>query len=174
MNLDKWKLAANVHLRILMQDAPEPATSTFSGIANLTTNKVTGQIAIPNFTVPIKIIGLPFPTGMSIQPAADMSGSVSLDNAGQLHMHGSVPMNITITSLLGIPMGQCKMVAPVVFPLDFDGPISSLGNGGLTFKGSTTFPQIKGCPLAPIFSTLVAGSGQTFAFTVSPPAPVGN
>ncbi|MGC4062300.1 MAG: lipase family protein [Aquabacterium sp.] len=174
VNMDKWKLGASVHLRTLMQDFPEPDASTFSAVANLTTKKITGQVAIPDFAYPVKIVGIPFSTGMSIAPAADMTGSVELDNAGLLHVHGSVPMNLTITSLWGIPMGKCAMTAPVVFPLDFDGPISSFGNGSLTFKGTTTFPQIKGCIISAILSALVSGTGQQFTFTVSPPAPVSN
>lgn len=174
VKMDKWKLASNVHLKTLMQDFPEPDTSTFTANVNLTAKKIVGQVNIPDFAYPVKIIGIPFSTGMSIKPAADMTGTVSLDNDGTLHVHGSVPMNITITSLMGIPFGQCKMVEPVVFPLDFDGPIASFGNGKLIFNGATTFPQIKGCFISGILTALVSGSGQQFTFTITPPAPVDN
>lgn len=174
VKMDKWKLGSVVHLRTLMQDFPESAASTFSANVNLTKQQITGQVSIPPFSYPVKIVGIPFSTGMSIVPAADMTGTVNLDNDGILHVHGSVPMNITITSLLGIPFGQCKMVTPVVFPLNFDGPIASFGNGNLIFKGTTTFPQIKGCFISGILTALVSGSGQQFTFTVSPPAPVDN
>ena len=67
--------------------------------------------------------------------------------------------------------GECKTVSPVQFPLTFDGPVSSLGNGGLTFTGTTTFPQIKGCFISAILTTMMSGSGQTYTFGVTPPAP---
>jgi hypothetical protein len=60
----------------------------------------------------------------------------------------------------------------VQFPIVFDGPVSSLGNGGLVFTGTTTFPQIKGCAISAILSALMSGSGQTYSFAVAPPAPV--
>lgn len=174
VKLDKWKLDSVVHLRTLKQDLPEPDTSTFSATANLTAKTITGQVNIPDFKGAVKLLGIPFSTGMSIKPAADMSGTVSMDTDGILHIHGSVPMNITVTSLMGIPFGQCKMVTPVVFPLDFDGPIASFGNASLVFTGAVTFPQIKGCAISGILTALVSGGGQQFTFTVSPPAAVAN
>jgi hypothetical protein len=109
--------------------------------------------------------------GLRIVPVGDTTGTASLDNDGILHVHGKAQVNITVSSLLGIPFGECKTVTPVDFPLDFDGPISSLGNGGLTFKGTTTFPQIKGCIVSGILTALMSGTGQSYSFTVAPPAP---
>jgi hypothetical protein len=102
----------------------------------------------------------------------NVTGSSSLDNDGLLHIKANAQTDITITSLLGIPFGQCKTVTPVNFPINFDGPLSSLGNGNLTFTGTTTFPQIKGCVISAILSALMSGSGQTYSFNVAPPAPV--
>ena len=100
------------------------------------------------------------------------TGTSSLDNEGKLRIRGNAQANITVTSVLGIPFGECKTEKPVDFPLVFDGPVSSLGNGGLTFQGTTTFPQIKGYFISAILSALISGSGQTYSFTVAPPAPV--
>jgi hypothetical protein len=66
------------------------------------------------------------------------------------------------------------MVSPVVFPLDFDGPVTAQGNGGVNFKGTVTFPQISRCLISGILSALVSGSGQSCTFSVSPPAAVAN
>jgi hypothetical protein len=99
---------------------------------------------------------------------------VTLDSAGQLHVHGHALANIEVNgvglSILRIPFG-CETTAPVDFPIDFDGPISSLGDGQLTFAGTTTFPDMGGCPLSALFTTLMSGPGQTYSFTVAPPAP---
>jgi hypothetical protein len=172
VSLKSWPLAATVGLKTLGQTVILPATSTFTADADITAKTLKGNLAIPDFKQSIKIIGLPISVGMKIAPAGETTGTASLDNDGKLHVHGSAPVNITITSLLGIPFGECKTVTPVAFPLDFDGPVSSLGNGNLTFSGTVTFPQIKGCSISAILSTLMSGKGQTYTFTVSPPAPV--
>jgi len=72
---------------------------------------------------------------------------------------------------LGLSWGTCKTVTPADFPVNFEGPVSALGNGKLTFAGTTTFPQIKGCFISAILSGLMSGSGQGFNLTVAPPAP---
>jgi hypothetical protein len=50
------------------------------------------------------------------------------------------------------------------------GPVSGLGNG-LTFAGTTSFPQIKGCVISAIMSAFFTGSGNGYSFAVAPPAP---
>jgi hypothetical protein len=175
MKMDKWQLKASVKFPLL-GEVPEPDTSTFNANINVTAGTVVGQVGIPDFKYPVKVLGLiNFDTGLSIKPAADMTGTVKVDrDTGMLHIHGSVPMNITVTSLIGIPFGQCKTVEPVNFPLDFDGPISALGAGGIVFKGTTTIPQVKGCMISAILSALMSGGGKTYTFAVIPPAPVAN
>jgi hypothetical protein len=172
VKMDNWKLASTVHLRTLAQDLPEPDTSTFSAIVNVSAQTITGQVDIPDFSYPIRLLGIPIPTGMSIKPAAGVSGKVSLDGEGNLHVHGAVPMNIAITSFMGLPVGQCRTASPVIFPLDYDGPLAKVST--LTFTGTARFPEIKGCLLSGLLSAIVSGDGQTFTFTVSPPAPFAN
>ncbi|MGH3157579.1 MAG: hypothetical protein ACRDNF_13500 [Streptosporangiaceae bacterium] len=68
----------------------------------------------------------------------------------------------------------CQTVSPVTFPLTFNGPVSSLGDGQLTFPGSTTFPDLENCgALTSILNVLFPGSGQAYSFNVSPPSPTG-
>lgn len=112
---------------------------------------------------------------MSLTPSGATTGSVSLDAGGQLHIHGSTSATIDILSagVLGInlPLG-CRTSTPVQFPLNFDGPVSSLGDGHLTFTGTTTFPSLTGCGLlSPLLSPLFSGAGNTYSFTMAPPAP---
>ncbi len=172
VSLKTWPLTATVGLKTLNQTVYLPTTSTFTADANITAKTLKGNLNVPEFKQSVSIIGLPVPVGLRITPVGDTTGSASLDNDGILHVHGKAQVNITVTSLLGIPFGECKTVTPVDFPLDFDGPVSSLGNGGLTFKGTTTFPQIKGCIVSGILSALMSGTGQSYSFTVAPPAPV--
>ena len=100
-----------------------------------------------------------------------MSLSTNSQVSPRATIHGSTSVNITITSLDGIGVGSCTTESPVVLPLNFDGPVSAMGAGGLTFTGTTTFPKIKGCLTSSIISSLMSGSGQGYTFTVTPPAP---
>jgi dienelactone hydrolase len=174
VTLDKWKLDASVGLKTLAQTVTMPPDSTLTATADITAKTLKGQLSIPNFTTTIKLIGLPLSIGLKVTPASDVTGTSSVDSGGILHVHATAPVNITVASIFGIPFGECKTVTPVNFPIDFDGPIASLGNGNLTFTGTVAFPQIKGCIISAIVSTLMSGNGQTYKFTVSPPAPVAN
>lgn len=169
--LDKWPLTATVGLKTLGQTVYLPSTSTFSATTDITAKTLNGTLNVPDFKQSLKIIGIGSQIGMKVTPAGATTGTASLDNAGKLHVHGTAYADITITSVSGIPVGECKTVTPVAFPLNFDGPVSSLGNGGLNFSGTTTFPQVKGCFISAILSALMSGSGQTYSFTVAPPAP---
>lgn len=170
--LDKWPLTASVGLKTLGQTVNLPEASTFTAEADVTQTRLSGTLNVPNFKQTISIVGLPVSVGLQITPVGTTTGTVSLDTQGQLKIRGNAQANITITSVLGIPFGECKTEKPVDFPLTFDGPVSSLGNGGLTFQGTTSFPMIKGCFISGILSALMSGSGQTYSFTVTPPAPV--
>jgi dienelactone hydrolase len=174
VTLDKWKLDASVGLKTLAQTVVMPPESTLTAVADVTAKTLKGQLNIPDFKSTVKLIGLPLSIGLKVTPASDVTGSSSVDGGGILHVHGTAPVNITVASIFGIPFGECKTVTPVSFPIDFDGPVASLGNGNLTFTGTVAFPQIKGCIISAILSTLMSGNGQTYKFTVSPPAQVSN
>ncbi|RZL03905.1 MAG: Triacylglycerol lipase [Rubrivivax sp.] len=171
VSLKSWPLVANVGLKTLGQTVNLPTTSTFTADTDITAQRLTGTLSVPNFSQSIKILGIGSQVGMKITPVGDATGTVTLDNQGQLHVHGVAKADITITSLSGLPIGSCKTVTPVEFPINFDGPVSSLGNGNLTFSGTTTFPQLKGCGVSAILSAVMSGPGQTYSFTVKPPAP---
>ena len=90
-----------------------------------------------------------------------------------MHGHAYVIIKIKsagVTNLTLIPIGL-RTESPVDFAIDYDGPVSSLGDGSLTFTGTTTFPTIIGGGLAPLFSALMSGPGQKYTFTVKPPEP---
>lgn len=171
VSLDKWPLAATVDLKTMKQTVILPATSTFDEETDINAETLVGVLEVPEFRQSLKLLGIGAQIGMKIAPAGDATGMVRLSDTGRLTVKGNVPVNITITSVWGIPFGQCKTSTPVNFPLDFEGPISSLGNGNLTFKGTTSFPLINGCIISAIISAFMSGNGQAYTFTVSPPAP---
>jgi hypothetical protein len=172
VSLTDWDVSGNVNLKTLGQVVPLPAGSKIKADANVTKQTLTGSLTFPAYKTPIKIIGLNLSVGLLIESAGPLSGSNSVDNAGILRIKGNAPINITVTNVLGLSWGTCKTVTPADFPVNFEGPVSALGSGKLSFAGTTTFPQIKGCFISGILTGLMSGSGQGFSLTVTPPAPV--
>ncbi len=173
VSLSKWKLSGTMTLATMQnQIVTLPAASTFTSDADITSRTLkNGVMTVPNFKASLKVVGIPTSVGLSISQVGPVDGSVSLDNAGQLHIHGTAKVNISITSLDGIGVGSCTTETPVSLPLNFDGPVSAMGSGGLVFTGTTTFPKIKGCLTSSIISALMSGPGQGYKFVVTPPAP---
>lgn len=175
VSLKNWPLAGSIGLKTLGQSVALPSSSTFTADTDMTAQTIKGTLSIPTFTTNLKIVGLPADVKLQVTPVGETTGTASLDDDGQLHVHGSAKVNIKVVSagewVLQIPFG-CQTSSPVNLPIDFDGPISSLGNGGLMFSGTTTFPSMTGCGLfSGLFSTLMSGPGQTYNFTVKPPEP---
>jgi dienelactone hydrolase len=173
VTMKEWPLAATVKIKGLNQTVTLPANSSFTADADINGKTLKGNLNVPDFKQSLKILGIGAQVGLKIAPVGDTTGTVSLDDQGILRVKGEAKTDITVTSVWGIPFGVCKTQAPVVFPLNYEGPISGLGTG-LTFAGTTTFPPIKGCIISAIISALMSGSGQEYAFTVSPPAPKAN
>lgn len=171
VSLNEWKLNAKVDLKTLKQTMVLPETSTFTGDTNITGKRLSGALSVPEFTTTLKILGVNTKVTLAIEPVGLTTGSASLNNSGILSVNGMTKVNITIKKLAGISVGSCKTSAPVEFPLSFTGPVSSLGNGNLTFTGTTTFPSIEGCSVSAILSAFMSGSGQNYSFTIEPPAP---
>lgn len=174
VTLDEWPLDANIHLATLDQDVELPEESSFTADTNMTAGTLDGDLSVPDFSTKLNIV-LPLDVNLSVLPSSRTTGSASLDNQGQLHVDGQAFANITVKSAgfgaLQIPFG-CQTESPVAFPVNFDGPISDLGAGNLTFTGTTTFPPMKSCGLFnSLFTTLISGPGQEYSFNVSPPAP---
>lgn len=172
VSLKNWKLDAVISLAKLKQDVILPPESTILADANMIKNVIAGSLSVPDFKQKLKIAGLPATTAISVRPTSPIMGSVSLDGKGQVKIRGTAYADIVVTSVAGVPVGECKTVAPVAFPLNFDGPVSALGSGNLTFSGTTSFPQLKGCSISAILTSLMSGDGQVFKFTATAPAPV--
>jgi hypothetical protein len=175
VSLDNWPLDASIALNTLDQTVTLPAASTFSAETDITEQSLTGSLSVPGFTTNLKIIGIPLDVKLQVDPVGPTTGSVTLDNEGQLSINGLARADITVRSagisFIQIPF-DCKTSAPVDFPISFTGPVSSLGNGNLTFSGTTSFPALSGCGLFnSLFTTLMSGPGQQYSFNVRPPAP---
>ena len=172
VTLNKWNLAGEIGLKTLAQTVFLPAGSTFTADSNVTKKTLNGSLSIPDYKTTVKLIGINTSVGLRVEAAGATTGSNVVGNDGSLTITGQSPAHITVTSVLGIPFGQCKTVSPVIFPLSLKGNVATLGDGTLGFSGTTTFPQIKGCFISGILTSLMSGSGQTFKLNVTPPAPV--
>jgi hypothetical protein len=172
-SLKGWTLNGTIHLKTLDQDVILPGGSMFTAETNMTKNIITGSMAIPDFTSSIKLLGIPVDVSMSIVNAKPMTGTASLDNNGILHIHGHAFADIYITKAANLLPFTLHTKEPVDFPIDFDGPVSSLGDGSLKFAGTTTFSDMvdNGFIINALFTGLMSGPGQQFTFTVTPPAP---
>ena len=178
VNLKSWPLAATIHLKTLNASLNLPSSTTFSGATDLTSDQLqNGVVSAPTFSTSITALGiLPLGLTVSLAQQGPASGSASLDSNGQLHINGAVRETIKMSTIsflgLNLVSSTCQTSSAVNFPLVFNGPVASLGNGNLKFSGTTTFPDLTNCgALTGILNLLVAGAGNTYTFTVSPPAP---
>ncbi|MGH2958540.1 MAG: lipase family protein, partial [Solirubrobacterales bacterium] len=174
-SLKNWSLGGKVGLKLLGQDVVLPSSSKFTADANLMTNTLYGNeaVQIPEFLADLWITLIPVTVGLKIEPVGATTGSVSVDNNGMLHIHGTTKINVLVRSLgegpIQIPIG-CRTATPSTLALNYDGPISDLGSGKVGFSGTTTFANMTGCGLVDLVLTgLMSGPGQTFDFTVTPP-----
>lgn len=173
VSLKDWALTGNMTLATMQnQVVTLPDASSLKVDSDMTAQALkNGVMTVPDFVATLKVLGINTKVGLRIAQVGGLDGSVSLDTSGKLHIHGAAKVNISITSLDGIGVGSCTTETPVVLPLNFDGPVSDLGAGGLAFSGTTTFPKIKGCLTSSIITSLMSGPGQSYRFMVKPPAP---
>ncbi len=185
VSLNSWTLSASLTVKKLGDTITTPPGSTFSGATDLTSQQLqNGITTVPTYTTTLKLFGIPLSTTVGLVQTGAATGTASLDDSGNLHISGSAQETLQMKSIglfgLNIPLGSCQTSIPVTFPLSFDGPVSSLGDGQLKFSGSTTFPPLAKCGLfgvlpavfTPLLNLLFAGPGNNYTFTLSPPAPV--
>lgn len=176
VGLDGWRLGGSLFIKGGINSTVNlPGASTFTADANVTTGELDGSLSVPTFTRLIRILGLPVEAKITLTNTT-ATGTVALDDEGRLSIDGTAQATITIESAgefgIHIPIG-CRTSSPVTFGLSFSGPVSALGNGGLRFSGTTTFPSLTGCGLlGPALGLLFSGPGNTFDFQVQPQAPV--
>lgn len=174
VTLDEWILDAGIKLKTLRQSISLPTGSFFTAESDLNEKTIITSMDVPDFLAKIWVI-LPFDIKLAVTTPESVTGSMDLDENGILSASSLAPVEMTVVSAgfgsFQIPFG-CRTSEPVLFPLEFEGPVSNLGNGGLEFVGTTTFPSLTGCGIfSGLFSLLMSGSGQEFSLRVIPPSP---
>lgn len=177
VTLDEWNLEGEIFNADSDDVIVLPEGSSFTGDTNISANTLSSNLTIPESRQKVTVL-LPLDADVMISEVESTVGSVSLDNDGYLDIEGLAQTNIEVQSaglgFIQIPLG-CKTEEPMQLPLNFFGPISSLGNGNLAFKGETEIPAFRDCWVWQfIVNSAVAGPGQVYDIRITPPAPVSN
>jgi len=166
VSLKSWTLGGTIGITNAGSNVEFPVGSTFSADTNMSKKNIVGNLYIPPWhDYVIAIMGV----NMTVTQTEPMTGAASLDYEGMLHVHGHMFTNIVIDSLVGIP-STTHTSSPVDFAIDFDGPVSSLGDGNLIFSGVATFPEMVGGGLAGLLTSTMSGD-NSYTFIVTPPKP---
>jgi hypothetical protein len=175
INIDNWPLEGQIHLNTLNQGVTLPKESTFTAVTNVSKKKISGNLSIPTFTPTIWVI-LPIKTRLLIEDTEPLTGEVSLDSDGIVHMNGTARTKITVLSMgltrwAKIPV-NLYTEEPVEIAAQFSGPISALGGGGMSFSGTASLPPMTGGLFEALFSALMSGpDAMNYSFTIAPPDP---
>lgn len=173
VSLDEWSLDAELHLATLDQVVKLPEESTITAGANITDESMVGSMNVPDFRAKLKIL-VDLDVDLSVQPVGMIEATTRLSRDGNLAINGSTRANILINSAgfgwLQIPF-NCKTIEPAIFDLNYQGPVSDFGAGGIVFDGETEFSELDCSWMTALFNSLVAGPGQQYNFRVVPPAP---
>ncbi len=173
---DNWKVSGTLGLKKLNQNIQVPATSTFNGEANLTQGTISGHTTIPDFTTPVKLLGLvPTQVALSIKETSPTTGTIHFDQTGNSIVDASTAADVRIRklSLLGLsvpPGANCHTSSPVVLPLQGSSRLVDLGTKGIAFNGTYDLPRLTGCGLlTPTLNLLMAGPNNPFTLGLKPP-----
>ena len=180
VKFNNWTLSGYLSDKALGQTINLPKGATFNGSADLTSQSIAGDIAIPSFSASVKIFGfLPTQVGLTMTESAPVSGSIGPDPnvTGNLLVNASAKVNIYITAvgILGINIPTtCETSSPVVFPLKGSYPSLQLTTGA-TFTGTTTLPSVRcggilGGLLSPVLTALFSGPGNAYSMSIAPAA----
>ena len=173
VTLDEWNLDAEILLNTLNQTVELPEDTTITADANITDESMVGDLYVPDFYTELNIL-INLTVGLSIEPVGQIEAVTQLSRDGILSINGSTQTNVLINtagfSWLPIPF-NCKTTEPATFDLNYEGPISDFGAGGIVFEGETEFSELECGWMTALFNSLVAGPGQEYSFRVVPPAP---
>ena len=173
VSLDEWNLDAELRLATLDQIVELPEDTTISADANITDESLVGELTVPDFYAKLNIL-IQLTVGLSVEPVGQVEATTQLSRDGRLSIDGSTQANVLINtagfSWLPIPF-NCKTTEPATFDLNYEGPISDFGAGGIVFNGVTEFAELECGWMTALFNSLVAGPGQQYNFRLVPPAP---
>jgi hypothetical protein len=173
-NFTDWNLTGSLTVAKLKQSIAFPAGSKFNGSLELTNGQLTGHVTVPQFSTRLKVLGLPVDATLQLVEAQPVAGTVTFGSPN-ITIDATTAATLRITRLssplvpLNLVGNQCRTSEPVVLPLHYVGPLNL--STGFTFQGTTTIPRLTHCGLAtPLLNQLMAGSGNAFTATISPPA----
>jgi hypothetical protein len=165
-----YKVAGSLTVKKLNQSITLPPGSTFNGQANITQQKLTGDVFIPEFTSTIRVLGIPTHVTTKLEQAQPVQGTVTVDPDFTVHLRSTTTAVLRIKrlrlGLLSVPT-TCRTAEPLVLTLNYDGPLAF----PLAFDGTTTIPRLTGCGLlGPTLGTLLSGPGNPYHVTIAPPS----
>jgi hypothetical protein len=165
-----YQVAGSLTVKKLHQSITLPPGSTFNGQANITTQQLTGDVFIPEFTSTVRVLGIPTQVTTKLEQVQPVQGTVTVDPDFQVHLRSTTTALLRIKKLrlglLSVPT-TCRTAEPIVLTLNYDGPLVY----PLAFDGTTTIPRLTGCGLlGPTLGTLLSGPGNPYHVTIAPPS----
>jgi hypothetical protein len=169
--LQNYTVGGTLGLAKLGQNVKLPAGARFNGGADITTGQLTGHVSIPEFTAPIRVLGIPTMATLQLVEAQPVQGTFTLGANGTVTVNSSTSSTIYIRRLglgfISVP-STCRTAAPVLLNLSGTGTLT----GGFAFAGETTIPPLTGCGLlGPTLSLLLSGPDNAYDLTLAPSAP---
>jgi hypothetical protein len=165
-----YQVGGTLTVKKLDQSISLPPGSTFNGTANLTTQRLQGDVFVPEFTSTIRVLGIATRVTTQLQQVQPVGGTIALNGANvSIHATNTAILRVKKLrlGLLGVPT-TCRTAEPIVLQLDYEGPLAF----PLAFDGETTIPRLTGCGLlGPTLGSLLSGPGNAYHLTLSPPPP---
>ena len=160
-------VTANTHLASLNQDLTN--TGTFTGVVNLGTGSLTGDLSLGATETELALVGLPLAkVGVQVVPTGPTVGHIDFSTFAVTN-HADFNIKIVYVKPLGlfnIVGKNCQTSSPV--SLDMTGSIDP-ATLTTTLAGEFEIPQFANCGLATIgLNLLVPGSGNTFSSVATP------
>ena len=161
---------ATTHLKKLNQDVAVP-TGTFTGVIDLTTGALTGDITLPPAQMTLNLAGFGLVTAnMQIVERQPVAGTLDVATFG---VSATAVFDITIVSAyptatptVNVVGDTCTTSQPVSVTMAGTANLT----GASTFSSTYTIPNLKNCGLATTALNLVVpGPGNTFTAVVQPP-----
>jgi len=163
-----YTVNASTTLAKLHQTVNVPPGS-FRGSIDLTTGKLSGNLALPPATTTVRLAGVGLATAtFKLAPAGPIHGSVNFSTLG---VTATASFNVLVSSVnpLGLPINlvgnSCGTSTPV--GVTFTGRFSL--SGPSTFTGTYAIPPLHHCELTtPALNLVLAGPGNTFSASFVP------
>ncbi len=165
-----FRVGGSLTVKKLSQSVDLPPGSTFNGRANLTTQRLRGNVFIPEFTSTLDILGVPTQVTTELEQVRPVMGTLAIGSTGtSIHATTSAILHLRKVriGLLSVPT-TCRTREPIVLSMDHEGPLTY----PVPFDGTTTIPRLRGCGLlGPTLSALMSGPDNPYHLTLAPPPP---